>query len=104
MVATYREHSQTPLMLWGAQIAESARWAGISVTDLSARILPGSACVAPSGPGRSPWRPDAGAEALRQRALRYSGAVAVADVFLGAGFDVVISGRVASVRLRKVGP
>jgi hypothetical protein len=29
MVATYREHSQTPLMLWGAQIAESARlWFG----------------------------------------------------------------------------
>jgi hypothetical protein len=40
--------------------------------------------------GRVDMRPDAGAEAVRQLALRYSGALAVADVFLGAGFDVVV--------------
>jgi predicted kinase len=40
--------------------------------------------------GRVDMRPDAGAEALRQLALRYSGTLAGADVFLGAGFDVVV--------------
>ena len=40
--------------------------------------------------GRVDMRPDAGAEALRQLALRYSGALAIGDVFLGAGFDVVV--------------
>jgi len=32
------------------QIADSARWAGVSVTAASVRILPGSACAALSGP------------------------------------------------------
>jgi shikimate kinase len=40
--------------------------------------------------GRVDMRPDAGAEALRQLALRYSGTLAGADVFLGAGFGVVV--------------
>jgi chloramphenicol 3-O-phosphotransferase len=35
-------------------------------------------------------RPNAGAEALRQLVLRYSGALSVADVFLNGGFDVVV--------------
>ena len=40
--------------------------------------------------GRVEMRPDAGAEALRHLALRYAGALAVADVFLKGGFDVVV--------------
>lgn len=40
--------------------------------------------------GRVDMRPGAGAEALRQLALRYAGALSVADVFLKGGFDVVV--------------
>ena len=40
--------------------------------------------------GRVDMRPDAGQEALRQLTLRYAGALAVADVFLKGGFDVVV--------------
>jgi predicted kinase len=40
--------------------------------------------------GRVDMRPDAGAEALRQLALRYAGALSVAAVFLDGGFDVVV--------------
>jgi predicted kinase len=52
--------------------------------------VPGDAIRAMMVSGRVDMRPGAGAEALRQLALRYSGALAVADVFLGAGFDVVV--------------
>jgi chloramphenicol 3-O-phosphotransferase len=40
--------------------------------------------------GRVEMRPDPAAEALRQLTLRYAGALAVAGVFLGGGFDVVV--------------
>ena len=40
--------------------------------------------------GRVDMRPDPGQEALRQLTLRYAGALAVADVFLKDGFDVVV--------------
>ena len=50
--------------------------------------------------GRVDMRPNAGAEALRQLALRYSGALAVADVFLSAGFDVVVEDVVIGPILR----
>ena len=40
--------------------------------------------------GRVDMRPDGGQEALRQLTLRYAGALAVADVFLKGGFDVVV--------------
>jgi predicted kinase len=40
--------------------------------------------------GRLETRPDAGEEALRQLVLRYAGALAVADVYLRDGFDVVV--------------
>lgn len=40
--------------------------------------------------GRVEMRPDADEEALRQLTLRYAGALAVADVFLKGGFDVVV--------------
>jgi chloramphenicol 3-O-phosphotransferase len=40
--------------------------------------------------GRAEMRPDPGAEALRQLALRYAGALAVAGVYLSGGFDVVV--------------
>lgn len=52
--------------------------------------VPGDAIRAMMVSGRVDMRPDAGAEALRQLALRYSRALAVADVFLGAGFGVVV--------------
>jgi chloramphenicol 3-O-phosphotransferase len=40
--------------------------------------------------GHAEMRPDASEEALRQLALRYAGALSVAEVFLGGGFDVVV--------------
>lgn len=40
--------------------------------------------------GRVDVRPDSGEEALRQLALRYAAALAVAGVFLNGGFDVVV--------------
>ncbi len=52
--------------------------------------VPGDAIRAMIASGRVDMRPDAGAEALRQLALRYAGALAVADVFLNGGFDVVV--------------
>jgi len=52
--------------------------------------VPGDAIRAMMVSGRADMRPDAAAEALRQLALRYSAALAVADVFLSAGFDVVV--------------
>jgi len=52
--------------------------------------VPGDAIRAMMVSGRAEMRPDAAAEALRQLALRYSAALAVADVFLSAGFDVVV--------------
>ncbi len=52
--------------------------------------VPGDAIRAMIASGRVDMRPDAAAEALRQLALRYAGALAVADVFLNGGFDVVV--------------
>jgi predicted kinase len=52
--------------------------------------VPGDAIRAMIASGRADMRPDAGAEALRQLALRYAGALSVADVFLSGGFDVVV--------------
>jgi chloramphenicol 3-O-phosphotransferase len=40
--------------------------------------------------GRVEMQPDPEAEALRQLALRYAGALAVADVYLSGGFNVVV--------------
>jgi len=51
--------------------------------------------------GRVDMRPDAGAEALRQLALRYAGALSVADVFLGGGFDVVVEDVIIGPILRE---
>ncbi|MGH3406075.1 MAG: AAA family ATPase [Streptosporangiaceae bacterium] len=52
--------------------------------------VPGDAIRDMMASGRVDMRPDAGPEALRQLALRYAGALAVADVFLRGGFDVVV--------------
>ena len=56
--------------------------------------VPGDAIRAMMASGRVDVRPDAGAavtaEALRQLALRYAGALSVAGVFLDGGFDVVV--------------
>lgn len=40
--------------------------------------------------GRAEMRPDPDEEALRQLRLRYAGALAVADVYLRGGFEVVV--------------
>jgi chloramphenicol 3-O-phosphotransferase len=40
--------------------------------------------------GRADMSPDAGPEQLRHLLLRYAGALAVAEVFLHGGFDVVV--------------
>ena len=52
--------------------------------------VPGDAIRAMMVSGRVDTRPGAGAEALRQLALRYAGALSVAEVFLSGGFDVVV--------------
>jgi predicted kinase len=52
--------------------------------------VPGDDIRAMMVSGRIDMRPNAGAEALRQLALRYAAALAVADVFLNGGFDVVV--------------
>jgi predicted kinase len=51
--------------------------------------------------GRIEMRPDAAAEALRQLVLRYEGALAVADVFLFGGFDVVVEDVIIGPVLRE---
>ena len=52
--------------------------------------VPGDTIRAMIASGRVDVRPDSGPEALRQLALRYAGALRVADVFLHGGFDVVV--------------
>jgi gluconate kinase len=52
--------------------------------------VPGDDIHAMMVSGRVDMRPDARAEALRHLTLRYAGALAVADVFLRGGFDVVV--------------
>ncbi len=52
--------------------------------------VPGDDIRAMMVSGRVDMRPDAGAAALRHLMLRYAGALAVANVFLAAGFDVVV--------------
>jgi len=50
--------------------------------------VPGDAIRAMVVSGRLEMSPDAGADALGQLVLRYKGALAVAAVYLDAGFDV----------------
>jgi len=52
--------------------------------------VPGDAIRAMMVSGHVDVRPDSGEDALRQLALRYAGALSVADVFLNGGFDVVV--------------
>jgi chloramphenicol 3-O-phosphotransferase len=52
--------------------------------------VPGDAIREMVVSGHADMRPDAGGEALRQLVLRYAGALAVAEVFLDGGFDVVV--------------
>jgi predicted kinase len=52
--------------------------------------VPGDAIREMMVSGRIEMRPGAEAEALSQLVLRYEGALAVADVFLFGGFDVVV--------------
>jgi predicted kinase len=52
--------------------------------------VPGDTIRAMILTGRADMQPDPGAEALRQLALRYAGALSVAGVFLTDGFDVVV--------------
>ena len=52
--------------------------------------VPGDAIREMVVSGRVEMQPDPEAEALRQLALRYAGALAVADVYLTGGFDVVV--------------
>jgi predicted kinase len=52
--------------------------------------VPGDAIRAMVVTGRADMRPDAGEAELAQLLLRYQGALAVASVYLNAGFDVVV--------------
>ena len=52
--------------------------------------VPGDAIRTMVVTGRADMRPDAGAAELAQLLLRYQGALAVASVYLDAGFDVVV--------------
>ena len=62
--------------------------------------VPGDAIRAMMVSGRFDMRPNAEAEALRQLALRYAGALSVADVFLNGGFDVVVEDVIVGPVLR----
>jgi gluconate kinase len=62
--------------------------------------VPGDDIRAMMVSGRVDMRPDSGEEALRQLALRYAGALSVADVFLGGGFDVVVEDVIVGPILR----
>ena len=52
--------------------------------------VPGDAIRAMVVTGRADMRPDAGQAELCQLLLRYQGALAVASVYLNAGFDVIV--------------
>jgi len=62
--------------------------------------VPGDAIRAMVVSGRLEMAPDAGAAALGQLVLRYSGALAVAAVYLSAGFDVVVEDVIVGPVLR----
>jgi predicted kinase len=62
--------------------------------------VPGDAIRTMMVSGRIDMRPNAGAEALRQLALRYAGALSVASVFLNGGFDVVVEDVIVGPILR----
>jgi predicted kinase len=62
--------------------------------------VPGDAIRAMMVSGRVDMRPNSGAEALRQLALRYAGALSVASVFLNGGFDVVVEDVIVGPVLR----
>ncbi len=63
--------------------------------------VPGDAIREMTMSGRADMRPDAEAEALRQLVLRYAGALAVAEVFLDGGFDVVVEDVIIGPVLRE---
>jgi adenylylsulfate kinase-like enzyme len=63
--------------------------------------VPGDAIRDMMVSGRIEMRLDAAAEALRQLVLRYEGALAVADVFLFGGFDVVVEDVIIGPVLRE---
>lgn len=63
--------------------------------------VPGDAIREMMVSGRIEMRPDAEAEALSQLLLRYEGALAVADVFLFGGFDVVVEDVIIGPVLRE---
>jgi gluconate kinase len=63
--------------------------------------IPGDAIRVMIVSGRVDMRPSSGEEALRQLALRYAGALSVADVFLNGGFDVVVEDVIVGPILRE---
>ena len=63
--------------------------------------VPGDAIRAMVVTGRADMRPDAGEAELRQLLLRYQGALAVASVYLNAGFDVVLEDVIIGSVLRE---
>jgi predicted kinase len=62
--------------------------------------VPGDAIRSMLVSGRADMQPEPGDEALRQLVLRYAGALAVAEVFLRGGFDVVVEDVIIGVVLR----
>ena len=63
--------------------------------------VPGDAIRAMVITGRADMRPDAGEAELAQLLLRYQGALAVASVYLAAGFGVVVEDVIIGPMLRK---
>ena len=63
--------------------------------------VPGDAIRAMVITGRADMRPDAGEAELRQLLLRYQGALAVAAVYLNAGFDAVVEDVIIGSMLRE---
>ncbi len=62
--------------------------------------VPGDVIRAMVASGGTEMSPDAGNEAIRQLLLRYQGALAVAEVYLRGGFDVVVEDVIIGPALR----
>lgn len=84
-------HGVALFVISGVQAAGKSTVARMLAGHLPKAVcVPGDAIRSMVVSGRVEMSPDAGDEALGQLRLRYAGALAVAAVYLRAGFDVVV--------------
>jgi predicted kinase len=92
----------TLFVISGVPAAGKTTVAGLLAGRLGRAVcVPGDAIRAMVVTGRADMRPDAGEAELCQLLLRYEGALAVASVYLNAGFDVVVEDVIIGPVLRK---